>query len=257
MPPQDSFGHSPGPAQSAGIPVLQQGAFFSGMPLDSYGMHSPQLFPVTSVPYSQGAGAYHGALGVPYPQPLYPCGEMYGFPSPQPVLDVQTSQQFHYQHMLLDARSLFEELDKQLKSIDRHRAMNNHDPNLAEQRMAIVQQRAEAKNSIAWWEEKLAREAAAHPPRFMPQQGTTFNVRAASYVPLTSTQAGPAMPLSAINSMESNTDSFNSAGTAYMCPTKVPRRAIPIVAPPKASPSEEQDNTPTPDNTPSSPESQN
>jgi hypothetical protein len=235
--PAAPFVTNPGSAQSATFPVMQPSPLFPGISFDAYGVHSPPMFPVTAIPLSQSTGIYNGPLGVQYHPSLYPYGEMYGVPGPMPMADGEAVQMY-CQHMILTAKSTFEELDKQLKSIDRHRAMINHDTNISNQRMAIVQQRAEVKNEITYWEEKLALALNNQPPTPYQaiQHGTRLNVQAESYVPLNSAPATATLPLSAGSRIESKADRFDANTVAYPTTTRAPRRAIPIVAPPKPSP---------------------
>lgn len=235
--PPVPFGANPGPAQPATFPVVHPSPLFSGVPFDAYGSHSPQMFPLNAIQLGQGVGAYNGPLGVQYHPSLYPYGEVYGLPTPLAMSNGEAIQAY-CQHMILTAKSTFEELDKQLKSIDRHRAMTKHDPNISQQRMAIVNQRADVKNEIKHWEDRLVLAINNPPPT--PYQaiphGTTLNVQAESYVPLISAPATATLPLAGGATIESKADSFESNTVVYSTTTKAPCRAIPIVAPPKPSP---------------------
>lgn len=219
----------------ATFPVMQPSPLFPGVPLDGYAVQPPPIFPLAPFPLGQGSTPYPGSLGAQYHPSLYPYGDPYGVPSP--MADGQAAQMY-CQHMVLAARATFEELDKQLKSIDRLRATINHDNHVTNQRMAVAQQRADVKKEITYWEEKLALEhnnqAATRHHAF--HHGTTLNVKAESYVPLNSAPATATLPLSAATMINSKSDSFDANTVVYLPTAKAPRRAIPIVAPPKASP---------------------
>jgi hypothetical protein len=142
------------------------------------------------------------------------------------------------QHMLLAAKGTFEELDKQLKSIDRLRATINHDIHVTNQRMAIVTQRADVKKEITYWEEKLAFEQnnQAATRHHATQQGSPLNVQAESYIPLKSAPVTAIQPLSANIIVDSKSERFDASTKTSQPTTKARRCAIPIVAPPKESP---------------------
>jgi len=235
--PPVSFAANPGPAHAATFPMVHPSPLFSGVPFDAYGSHSPQMFPLNAIHLGQGIGAYSAPLGIQYHPSLYPYGDVYGLPGLVPTgMSNGEAIQAYCQHMILTAKSTFEELDKQLKSIDRHRAMTDRDPNITQQRVAIVNQRADVKQEIKHWEERLALTVNNPPPAPYSaiHHGTTLNVQAESYVPLNSAPATVTLPLAGGLTNESK-DSFESNSVVVSTTTKAPRRAIPIVAPPKPS----------------------
>jgi hypothetical protein len=122
-----------------------------------------------------------------YPQMTWPCSLMPSAPLINHTATAQsdlasqplsTTQQCHYQ-----AQALYDRLEQQLKLIDRHRATHSHDANLAAQRLAIAQQRDEARTLIKCLEKHLEMEqnfASLHCSMvFSPQ----MNVQAPVYVP--------------------------------------------------------------------------
>ncbi|KEF53037.1 uncharacterized protein A1O9_10945, partial [Exophiala aquamarina CBS 119918] len=239
--PPVPLGANPGSAQSATFPVVHPSPLFSGVSFDPYGAHSPQIFPMNATLFGQGVGAYSGPLGAQYHPTLYPYGDLYGVPGTSPMLTGEAYSTY-CQHMILTVKSAFEELENQLRSIDRCRAMINHDANLSQQRMAVAKQRSDMKDEIKYWENKLA--FALNNPTPTPYQaihhGTTLNVQAESYVPLNSAPATAALPLSGGVAIDSTANSFESNTVAYSTTTRAPRRAIPIVAPQKPSPPAEE-----------------
>ena len=225
-------------AQSPTFPLIQPVPLFPGLSLDGYAVQPAPSFPMAGFPFGQGTSTYPGPLGTPYHPSLYSYGDTYGIPCPMPMANGQAALMY-CQHMLLAAKATFEELDKQLKSIDRLRATINHDINVTNQRMAIVTQRADVKKEITYWEEKLAFEQnnQAATRHHATQQGSPLNVQAESYVPLKSAPATATKPLSAAIMVESKSERCDASTNTHQPTTKVRRRAIPIVAPPKASPS--------------------
>ncbi|KIV93852.1 hypothetical protein PV10_05036 [Exophiala mesophila] len=221
---------SPNPTQPSGFPLLQAPSMFSGQSFDAYGLPTPPLYPAPVMTLN----SVMNTTGAPYCMPGYtvtahPYAEMYGFANAQPVVDNQNSYLYCHQ-MLLSAVARFEELDKQLKSLDRHRAMTKLEPNLKEQRVMVVQQRAEAKQTITHWERCLANATplALEPPGL--QQSKVLNVQAPAYVPLAS-PVKSIMPMSASTSNDPKAESFHSSVHV----NKAAPKRIPIV-PPTAPP---------------------
>ena len=137
----------------------------------------------------------------------------------------EVMQQVMPTHQLLAAwQKHYNQLDQQLKDIDRHRAMHNLDHHLAEQRRVIVQQRSDAKDTVREYQDMLGLKRMTESSQESFAIG--FNVEAPAYVPTsgiitsannchkTSFDAIPAMPL--IEKPRGSTH----------------RRAIPIVPPP-------------------------
>jgi hypothetical protein len=209
-------------AQSPTYPLFQPAPLFSPMSTASYALHSPPLYPMTSMAFDPIA--FQGPYGVPYMQNLF-YTDAYGLSSPQFGFDEQ-SVVFNCQHQLATARATFEELDMQVKSIDRHRAMNNLEPHLAQQRLLIVQQRADTKAVISAWEQKLAEAIQSSQKSQKPSTSSSFNVQAPSYVPQTSFK-------NESNEAKVDNGQLGSNIGTNKVPNKTNRRIIPIVTPPE------------------------
>ncbi|RMZ88742.1 hypothetical protein DV736_g4034, partial [Chaetothyriales sp. CBS 134916] len=145
--------------------------------------------------------------------------------------DVHLQSVYSTGQMVQDADALFNNLDHQLRLIDRHRAMISHDPNLAAQRMAVVQQRAEAKEQIHRLKAQLQAEqspsAYFHPMAFSSRVPATF-------VPIATTPMHH--PVASPASMATSTIRPNALIEKPFPGTK--RKAIPIVPPPAPSPTQ-------------------
>ncbi|RMZ76930.1 hypothetical protein DV737_g4607, partial [Chaetothyriales sp. CBS 132003] len=135
--------------------------------------------------------------------------------------------------MVQDAEALFNNLDRQLRLIDRHRAMVSHDPNLAAQRLAVVQQRAEAKEQIhrlkAQLQAEQSRGAYFHPMAFASPV-------AAAFVPMSTT------PMQHVVTSTAST-AASSIRPSAVVEKPLPgakRKAIPIVPPPPPSPTQDE-----------------
>lgn len=127
--------------------------------------------------------------------------------------------------LLVAWEQLYFDLDVQLKNIDRHRAMHQLDPYLAEQRKQIVQKRSDAKDVIKECQMLLGLRRMTDSSQ--DSFATSFNVDAPSYVPsrlFDSVEPQSCAQLSepAQNSTGTDKPKGNSA-----------RRAIPIISPPK------------------------
>ena len=146
-------------------------------------------------------------------------------------LDPQVQMVFSTNQMIMDAEALFNNLDRQLKLIDRHRAMNSHDPNLSSQRMAIVQQRAEAKDTIHRLKAQLRSE---HGPARSQGRMSFGSAMSPAFVPavmkpVEQTVASPA-------STSNTTVKVQAAADNPHQTTK--RNPIPIVPPPPTFPAQ-------------------
>ena len=209
--------------------------YYAGNPGDPYAMMNHQMYPTSPMPFAGFNGRPGPILPPPYvhsPQMLgFPtsCGITNGPPGPQPQHSAYTQQ------MLTESIGLFEDLDRQLKALDRHRAMNERDPYLADQRMAIVTLRAEAKSQCSYWAETIgldpkdiAKTSNGAPP-------STLNVQTASYVPLGSQTS--VETLSDNSASGSKPNGVESKGRKPDFVVDNTRRPIPIVPPPGKSPS--------------------
>jgi hypothetical protein len=132
------------------------------------------------------------------------------------------------QSLLAQAEAHFDNLDRQLKLIDRHRAMTRHDPNVSIQRMAIVEQRAQAKDLVSRLRtqvESLQATKGSPVPAAQSLAGT-----APPFIPSTSAQHTQKRPISASGSIDILTDASRTSGDRDNRKNK--RKIIPIVAPP-------------------------
>lgn len=124
------------------------------------------------------------------------------------------------------------DLDMQLKNIDRHRAMHQLDPYLADQRKEIVQRRSDAKDVIKECQMTLGLRRMTDTSQ--DSFATSFNVDVSPYVPAGVVEsiepqfyAQPREPVQSIAS----TDKPRASAT---------RRAIPIISPPKLNAEEKR-----------------
>jgi len=198
-------GRSYFPAQHMGGPVMQQ-----PMQVQSYGMS----------PY-QTSGMLPVGMGVPVTEQYNPAAawDIYNQPYQQ-----HAAQQAMTAHQLLAAwQQHYNELDQQLKDIDRRRAMHGLAPHLAEQRRVIVQQRSDAKDIVRDYQDMLGLK------RMMDSSqesfATGFNVQAPAYVPASEVVAtGHLSHKSSFGAVSAMPVIEKPRGSA-------PRRAIPIVPP--------------------------
>ncbi|EXJ94358.1 hypothetical protein A1O1_02752 [Capronia coronata CBS 617.96] len=202
---------------------------------DPYYLQSPQLFPSCAMPLTPPVSGFNGTLDGQYPVAFVPFPDMMGFPGPtdMPIMtgELAQAEASSLDHMIAGATARFQELDRQLKMIDRHRAMRVRDPYLSEHRMAVVEMRANAKSEISYWS-NLASEAKSA-PKWSGGAGSTLNVEAAAYVPL---QTGPI--ITASPSKPGSVLKANDYAVQLAQPKASPkagRRGIPIVPPPETS----------------------
>lgn len=144
----------------------------------------------------------------------------------EPSLGLQDPVQDAYR-LLVQWEQLYYDLDVQLKSIDRHRAMHQLDPYLADQRKEIVQRRSDAKDVIKECQMLLGLRRMADSSQ--DSFATSFNVDAPAYV-----------PARAFDSTEPRTYTQSEEPLQSSTRTDKPdrnttRRAIPIIPPPKVS----------------------
>lgn len=211
--------------------------FYAGMHGDQYGIMMTQshMYPGAAMPFA----GFNGALGPNLPSPFIPNPQMLGPPPSCGITTTPTETQpeanFYAEQALNQAVDHFKTLDEQLKTLDRHRAVSELDPYLANQRMAIVQLRAEAKNHISYWSEK-----AGHEHRGIVSNGVTnskLNVQATSYVPRAH-QSGETFAEDVGSSFKPNGVGHHSAKPDFVVDST--RRPIPIVPPPGKLPSPQQ-----------------
>ena len=136
------------------------------------------------------------------------------------------------QSCLSQAQSQYDLLDRQLKSMDRHRAMGNHDPSLAAQRMAVVQQRAELKAMINRLSIQVDMLQNYKPVSLGSPSG--FVPSARPFVPRSNAEQSPhsSRPQSAVDSVELTADTDRGFIERSPAPAPRSRKIIPIRAPP-------------------------
>ncbi|ETN45104.1 uncharacterized protein HMPREF1541_09980 [Cyphellophora europaea CBS 101466] len=141
------------------------------------------------------------------------------------------------QTCLVQAEIHFNNLDRQLKAIDRHRAMSSHDPNLAAQRYAIVEKRAEAKELVTRLSAQVEALQFLKGPLIEALASSGLMASAQPFVPQSN---GPqsretSRPPTAGGSVDLSIDA--DRGFVEKHPSAGKRVIIPIVAPPPSSPS--------------------
>lgn len=186
----------------------QQQMQYTSFPVnDSY--YAPPAQLGTGIPLTQQYIPDVGAW--PIPDPAYPHRTpLSACPSPQEML---AAWEQHYR-----------DLTEQLNNIDRHRAMNNLDQTLAEQRRVIVQQRSDAKDTIREYQATLGQRRM--PESSTESWATSFNVEAPAYIPPHAQK---------YNSFEKAPD-FTPGAAPFQRPQgSSQRKIIPIVAPPPPS----------------------
>lgn len=137
------------------------------------------------------------------------------------------------QNCLAQAEVHFCNLDRQLKAIDRHRAMSHHDPSLAAQRYAIVGKRSEAK--------ELVTRLVAHVEALQSLTGPLVDATSSSalmggaqpFVPqvVVPSSAGSSRPPTTGGSFDLSVETDRSFADKQPF-TANKRKIIPIVAPP-------------------------
>jgi hypothetical protein len=136
------------------------------------------------------------------------------------------------QNCLAQAEIHFSNLDRQLKAIDRHRAMSHHDPNLAAQRYAIVEKRSEAKELVTRLVAQVEALQSLKGPLLdtMPTSGLVSSAQ--TFVPQTAAPLSPASsrPQTAGGSIDMPLDGDRSMLDKQVVTGR--RKIIPIVAPP-------------------------
>lgn len=192
------------PEQQMGGPVMPQP--MQGQPMAYNPYHSPPLM-VSSMPSSNDFGS----------SPSWSMLEQ-NFVPQDPSHHILAAYQ-----MLVAWEQHYVELDQQLKNIDRHRAMHQLDPYLAEQRRTIVQQRSDAKDFVKEYQAMLGvrRLIDSSQDSFT----TSFNVDAPAYVPARFFDSTDSM-----SNNHTNEPIHNTPGTDKPKGSTT-RRAIPIVSP--------------------------
>lgn len=228
----------------------QKDAMFAGPTAAGYNFINHNLSAAPLFEPSHGFG--HTELGLNYPVsqqplvptliPISPAGWQYsGLNStsafPQDVFDrvePTTRLLVSSQNCLGQAEAHFSNLDRQLKAIDRYRAMSQHDPSLAAQRYAIVQKRAEAKELVSRLEAQVEALQSLKGPLLDPIAGSGLLAGAKPFVPQGT------CPVSCESSRPPTArGSIDLSVEADYCLLEKPlsvgkRKIIPIVAPPSS-----------------------
>lgn len=234
LPPPESLSTTTVSSQPESYTLLPHHSIYPLPSFDPYGLPSPPLYPASAVSFTPAIGGFGGPFNLPgYSGPPVPYGEMYSLTGSQQMAD----NQLYCQNILMNVMTRFDDLDKQLKSLDRHRAMSGPDPAITEQRMMVAQQRAEAKLAVSYWQQTVAKTLVVSSGSSAIPQTRGLNVQAPTYVPLAS-PATSVMPLSASTSNGSKSESLQSAVTVH----KAALKRIPIVPPPDSSRSHEKVN---------------
>ncbi|EXJ84659.1 hypothetical protein A1O3_05329 [Capronia epimyces CBS 606.96] len=234
VPTGDALAIDTAAAQSQWVAPILSAPVGPSMFPDPYYLQSPPLFPGCAMPLTPPLPGYNGSLDGQFAMSLPVSPDMMMGLSALSEMSMAMGEfaatdATYFDHMIACANARFEEADRQLKTINRHRAINNRDPYVTEHRMAVAVLRANAKAEVSYWtnlasEAKAAKMSVGTPSR-------TLNVEAAAYVPLQSNSLVPA------SSSKSSTLSKGSDSTVQ--PTKpkpslkAGRRGIPIVPPPE------------------------
>lgn len=223
-------------AAQPGYMPLTMSPFYGPAYGDSY-MLSPQMVAGNTVALASPLAPFSSPVGATFPMPLVPSQEMFGLPDagevPMTPITARLPDGSYDRHMLINAISLFEDLDRQLKSLDRHRAMSNRDSYVAEQRMAIVQLRSEAKTQITFWTDKLGLDPKALPKSLVGAGSSTLNVKAAAYVPMKTVPTQEPFSTNFGSALKANDEGLQAEKPKFTF--KGGRHAIPIVPPPEKS----------------------
>lgn len=215
---------------------LQAGStapYYTGMPADPYSaMMSPQMYPAGAIPFL----GFTGPVGAPFAMPLFANAQMLGFPPSGGIPTSPTDQPLtsaHARRMHADAVARFEELEEQLRAMDRHRAMREHDPYLAQQRLAIVTMRSEVKSAISHWEKYLEPNSQDMSMNSSTGAHSTLNVQASSYVPIRVRQSTETLSDNNPSGLKPNGADSSTGKPDFVVDST--RRPIPIVPPPGKS----------------------
>lgn len=192
------------PEQHVGGPVMPQSMQVSSMAFNPY--HSPPVM-VATVPPNNDFGT----------SPTWSTFD-------QNFIPQDSANMLSAYQTLVAWEQHYVELDLQLKNIDRHRAMHQLDPYLAEQRKVIVQQRSDAKDFVKECQAMLGlrRMMDSSQDSFT----TSFNVDAPAYVPTRYFDSTESMP------HNYSGEPVNSTPGIDKPKVNGNRRAIPIVSPP-------------------------
>ncbi|EXJ55580.1 hypothetical protein A1O7_08508 [Cladophialophora yegresii CBS 114405] len=215
------------------LQAMTSAPFYAAMPGDPYSltpMHC-QINPAGAMPFA----GFNGAVAPSFPMPFISNPHMLGFPpscgiTTTPTVPPALSGSYA-EHMLNESTELFQNLGVQLRTLDRHRAMNVLDPYVVDQRKAIVQLRAEAKNQITYWSDQVGQDPHPIPKDPNGAPNGKLNVQATSYVPLRGDRAAEKFSDTPGGSLKPN--GISQAHTKPDFVVDSTRRPIPIVPPPE------------------------
>jgi hypothetical protein len=233
--PGSEHGHGIPPAiantaitPSAAVPALGYPVPGYGVPLmPPYPMPYPYYYMPTSGFPANPAYANPRSWQPP-PQAAVSAGGRDKFEGVEPTTQLLVTAQ----SCLSQAQSQYDLLDRQLKSMDRHRAVSTHDPTLAAQRMAVVQQRAELKAMINRLLVQV--ETLQNTKPLLVGSPSKFAPSARPFVPQANTQQSPApaRPQSQSGSPELTAHADRGFVERSPVPPARNRKIIPIVPPP-------------------------
>ncbi|OAL28825.1 hypothetical protein AYO22_02690 [Fonsecaea multimorphosa] len=239
LPPNNVFAYDGAPHQPNYLQAVTSAPYYAAVPGDGYFVQNPQMYPGGAVPLA----GFSNPFGLAFPMPYVPSSQILGLPPSCGITttptDPQPREDAHAREMLSESTANFEEFDRQLKAIDRHRAMTEHDPHVTDHRLAIVQLRAEAKRLMTYWSQKLGLDPKGLAKTSTYQPSSTLNVRAATYVPLTTHPSPETLANSMGTGSGPQTMQFEVERPKF--DVRSTRRPIPIVPPPKESPSPKKD----------------
>ena len=184
------------------------------------------VFPPMAVPTYPSSPGLINCSQLNWPCQLNPSAAR-AFLSPSAQLDPESQPMTMNQQLLGKARNIYDGFEKQLKEIDRHRAMSQYDPTLSYRRLQAAQARDEMRTFIRQVEKQVAIEQSlAHLQGamvFTPQ----LNVQAPAYIPqsVMAEQQGKTRPSTANNTV-------TGAETPDKTQSAAKRKPIPIVPPP-------------------------
>ncbi|EXJ74930.1 uncharacterized protein A1O5_01626 [Cladophialophora psammophila CBS 110553] len=221
------------------LQAVTSAPYYAAVLGDAYLVQNPPMYAGGAMPL----GGFNNPVGLAFPIPYVPNAQMLGLPPSCGITTTPTEPQLpenvYGQHMLAESTANFEQLDRQLKAIDRHRAMTDSDPSLRDHRIAIVQLRAEAKTMMTYWAKQLGLDSKALPEKATCPSSSTLNVKAATYVPLRTHPSPETLAASTGNGLVPKGMQFEIERPKF--DVRSARRPIPIVPPPEELPSPKKD----------------
>lgn len=216
-------------------PAMDHFNYSMALPSEDYTVCAPQSInhhmaqqpfqpPQSSTNTYQNAPMVNAGMDVPL-------ADQYNGTAGWPMYHQSFGQQSPTQQMMSPFQLLagweqhYVDLDQQLKNIDRHRAMHNLDPRLAQQRRVIVQQRSDAKDTVREYQALLG--VRRHVGSSQESWTAGFNIDAPVYVPQCDFNAVKTTNHASLS------DAHQSKPVIEKPRGQGQRRAIPIRPPPK------------------------